>query len=54
VKKAIKKIIKNENLQDKLRLIYNSIRTINPKLLIEEIKFRKNGLPDNFPFPNSQ
>lgn len=54
MKKAIKKIIKNENLQDKLRLIYNSIRTINPKLLIEEIKFRKNGLPDNFPFPNSK
>lgn len=54
MKKTLKKIIKNEKLQDQLRLIYNSLKSINSKLLVEELKFRKNGLPDKFPFPSSK
>lgn len=51
VKRLIKKLIKNENLQDNLRLIFNSVKTLSLNLLLEEIKLRKSGLPDNFPFP---
>lgn len=54
IKQLIKKIIKNESTQDSLRLIYNSTKTVSPKLLMEEISLRKNGLPDGFPNPPSK
>lgn len=54
MKQLIKKLVKNESLQDKLRLYYNTLKTISPKLLIDEINFRINGLPDKFPYPNSK
>ncbi|KAF0151355.1 MAG: methylase [Ignavibacteria bacterium] len=51
LKRLIKTLIKNEYVQDQLRLVYNSAKTVTPNLLLEEIKLRKNGLPDGFPFP---
>jgi ubiquinone/menaquinone biosynthesis C-methylase UbiE len=53
LKKVIKKFIKSKKLQDNLRLIYNSLKTFNLNLLKDELRYRKNGLPDNFPFPSS-
>ncbi|MCX7876551.1 MAG: class I SAM-dependent methyltransferase [Melioribacteraceae bacterium] len=54
MKKIIKKLIKNKNIQDKIRFVYNSIKSLNPHLIKEEISFRKNGLPDKLPYPNSK
>lgn len=54
IKKLVKKLVKSETLQDKLRLFYNSAKTISPKLLNEEMKYRTNGLPDSFPYPPSK
>ncbi len=54
IKQLIKKIIKNESTQDSLRLIYNSAKTLSPKLLLKEISLRRNGLPDRFPYPPSK
>jgi len=54
LKQLIKKLIKSEGLQDHLRLIYNSAKTISLKLLKEELKTRTNGLPDGYPFPPSK
>lgn len=54
LKRIIKKLIKNDNKQDQLRLIYNSVKTISPNLLLEEMKMRNNGSPDGFSFPPSK
>lgn len=54
LRRIIKKLIKNVKVQDQLRLIYNSVKTISPSLLLQEIKMRNSGLPDGFPFPPSK
>lgn len=54
IKQLIKKLVKSESLQDSLRLIYNSAKTLSPDLLNEEMKLRSKGLPDGFPHPPSK
>ncbi|MBI3125291.1 MAG: class I SAM-dependent methyltransferase [Ignavibacteriales bacterium] len=54
IKQLIKKIVKSESLQDSLRLVYNSAKTLSPELLKEEMKCRAKGLPDGFPYPPSK
>lgn len=54
LKQIIKKLVKSEHIQDQLRLLYNSSKTISVNLLREEVKYRHNGLPDGFPVPPSK
>ncbi len=51
MKNAIKKILINLGIIDYIRLAYNSCKTFTLRVLIDEIRFRKNGLPDGYPSP---
>ncbi|MCX6171116.1 MAG: class I SAM-dependent methyltransferase [Ignavibacteriales bacterium] len=49
----MKQILTELGLIDKVRSFYNSAKTFSPAILINEQKFRRNGLPDGFPAPDS-
>jgi SAM-dependent methyltransferase len=49
-----KKLIRNERMQDQLRLWYNSFKTLTPELVKSEVSYRRKGLPDGFPYPPSK
>ncbi|MBI1939034.1 MAG: class I SAM-dependent methyltransferase [Ignavibacteriales bacterium] len=51
MKNLIKKFLQHIGFIDKARMIYNSAKSISPEVLTNEIKFRKNGLPDGYPAP---
>jgi ubiquinone/menaquinone biosynthesis C-methylase UbiE len=53
MKSALKKVLSELNLIDAARNLYNSAKTINGQLLLSEINYRRNGLPDNYPAPPS-
>jgi len=51
MKTFIKKILERIGFIDSGRLIYNSIKSISPALLLKELKYRSSGLPDGYPYP---
>ncbi|MEW6193740.1 MAG: class I SAM-dependent methyltransferase [Bacteroidota bacterium] len=51
MKNRLKKALSNLGLIDKARLYYNSAKSLSTRVLTDELKFRKNGLPDGFPSP---
>ncbi len=51
MKNRLKKLLSDLGLIDKVRLYYNSIKSFNYRVLIDELKFRKYGLPDGYPSP---
>ena len=54
MKSAVKQILTEIGLIDKARSFYNSVKTFSPAILINEQKFRRNGLPDGFPSPDPE
>jgi SAM-dependent methyltransferase len=54
LKSAVKQILTEVGLIDKARSFYNSLKTFSPAILINEQKFRRNGLQDGFSSPDPE